>query len=77
MIDWFDCPAVERDPARVGGMWVFRGTRIPVAALLKNLEVGARVADFVHWFPGATTEQALAVLEHVVQFDLETAAALR
>jgi uncharacterized protein (DUF433 family) len=48
-------------------MWVFRGTRIPVTALLENLVDGARIADFVRWFPGATMEQARAVLEHVVR----------
>lgn len=29
MIDWSSCPAVERDPERVSGVWVFRGTRVP------------------------------------------------
>jgi uncharacterized protein (DUF433 family) len=56
-----------RDPARVSGAWVFRGARIPVAALFENLEDGAQVADFVRWFPGVTAEQFRAVLEHAAQ----------
>ena len=52
MIDWSTCSAVERDPERVGGAWVFRGPRIPVSALFENLEDGAQVSDFVQWFPG-------------------------
>ncbi len=64
MIDWSTCPAVERDAARVGGAWVFRGTRVPVAALFENLEDDASVHQFVEWFPGVTIEQARAVLEH-------------
>jgi uncharacterized protein (DUF433 family) len=64
MIDWPTCPAVERDPARVGGAWVFRGTRVPVAALFENLENGASVSQFVEWFPGVTIDQVRAVLEH-------------
>ena len=36
MIDWTSCPAVERDPERVSGAWVFRGTRVPVTALFQN-----------------------------------------
>lgn len=64
MIDWSTCPAVERDPQRVSGAWVFRGTRVPVAALFENLENGATVFDFVEWFPGVTEEQARAVLDH-------------
>jgi uncharacterized protein (DUF433 family) len=38
MIDWSTCAAAEQDPARVSGAWVFRGTRVPVAALFENLE---------------------------------------
>ena len=67
MIDWSSCSAVERDPSRVSGAWVFRGTRIPVAALFKNLEDGAAVQDFVHWFPGVSLEQVRAVLEHAAR----------
>lgn len=67
MIDWSTCPAVERDPQRVSGAWVFRGTRVPVAALFQNLEDGAQISDFVQWFPGVTAEQARAVLEHAAR----------
>lgn len=34
-MQWDHCSAVERDPQRVSGAWVFRGTRIPVAALFQ------------------------------------------
>jgi uncharacterized protein (DUF433 family) len=64
MLDWSSCSAVERDPQRVNGAWVFRGTRIPVTALFENLEDGAQVAQFVEWFPGVTIEQVRAVLYH-------------
>lgn len=64
MIDWSTCAAVERDPSRVSGAWLFRGTRVPVAALFENLEDGAWVIDFVQWFPGVAAEQARAVLEY-------------
>ena len=64
MNDWSSCPAVERDPEKVSGAWVFRGTRVPVSALFENLEDGAQLADFVNWFPGVTLQQARAVLEH-------------
>lgn len=71
MIDWSTCESVERDPARVSGSWVFRGTRVPVTALFENLEDGAQLADFVEWFPGVTLEQARQVLEHAAS-SLET-----
>jgi uncharacterized protein (DUF433 family) len=67
MIDWSTCPAVERNPERVSGAWVFRGSRVPVAALFENLEDGAQVADFVKWFPGVTAEQVRVVLEHAAR----------
>ena len=30
MLDWSQCPAVERVPGRVSGEWLFKGTRVPV-----------------------------------------------
>ena len=62
MLDWNQCSAVERSPDKVSGAWVFRGTRVPVQALFANLEEGARLDDFLEWFPGVTREQAEAVL---------------
>jgi uncharacterized protein (DUF433 family) len=67
MLDWTTCPAVERDPQKVGGAWVFRGTRVPVSALFENLEGGATVDQFLQWFPGATREQVDRVLEHAAR----------
>ncbi len=64
MNDWSACPAVERDPQRVSGAWIFRGTRVPVRALFENLEDGATVDDFLEWFPGVRRSQVEAVLKH-------------
>jgi uncharacterized protein (DUF433 family) len=73
MIDWSSCPAVERDPQRVSGAWVFRGTRVPLAALFDNLEGGANISEFVDWFPGVVPEQARQVLEHAAKSALAPA----
>ena len=67
MIDWSSCRAVERNPRRVSGAIVFRGTRGPVAALFKNLEDGAQLSAFPEWFPGVSLEQAQQVLEHATR----------
>lgn len=67
MMDWSSCPAVERDPEKVSGSWVFRGTRVPVVALFENLEGGASVDDFLSWFPGVTRGQVEAVLDYTIQ----------
>jgi len=67
MLDWSLCPAVERDPQRLGGIWVFRGTRIPVSALFENLEDGAQISQFVEWFPGVTLSQVRMVLDYAAK----------
>jgi uncharacterized protein (DUF433 family) len=67
MLDWATCNAVERDPHKLGGAWVFRGTRVPVSALFENLEGGATVEEFLQWFPGVARPQTEAVLEHVAR----------
>ena len=73
MIDWSTCSAVESDPERVSGAWVFLGTRVPVSALFENLEGGASVHDFAEWFQGVTSEQICAVLEHAAKSALAPA----
>ena len=67
MIDWSTCQAVESDAQRYSGAWLFRGTRVPIAALFENLEDGAPVSDFVAWFPGVTLDQVRTVLEHAAR----------
>ena len=62
MLDWTQCPAVERAEGKVSGAWLFCGTRAPVKALFENLEDGATVENFLEWFPGVKREQAQAVL---------------
>ncbi|MCP5281565.1 MAG: DUF433 domain-containing protein [Rhodoferax sp.] len=73
MIDWSSCAAVERDPERVSGAWVFRGTRVPVAALFENLEDGVSIGEVVALFPGISLDQARAVLEHAARSALAPA----
>jgi uncharacterized protein (DUF433 family) len=73
MINWSTCPAVERDPQRVSGTWVFAGTRVPVSALFENLEDGADIAEFVEWFPGVSEQQVRQVLDHAAKSALAPA----
>jgi len=67
MLDWRNCAAVERVPGKVSGAWLFKGTRVPVAALFENLEDGATVDDFLEWFQGVGREQVESVLKHAEQ----------
>ena len=51
-----DCPAVEQLPQRGSAAWVFRGTRVPVAALFEYLQDEVSIAEFVECVPGMQLE---------------------
>ena len=60
---WRGCPAVEQDPGRLGGVWVFLDSRLPLHVLHYNLAGGATVDEFVEWFDGDKPRTIIA-LEH-------------
>jgi uncharacterized protein (DUF433 family) len=64
-LDWSQCPAVESVPDRVGGAWVFKGTRLPVATVIENLE-DLSVDEVMEQFD-VSRDQVTAVLEFVVE----------
>jgi uncharacterized protein (DUF433 family) len=64
-LDWSQCSAVESSPGKVGGAWVFRGTRLPVATVIENLE-DLSIEDVMEQFD-VTREQISAVLDFVAQ----------
>jgi uncharacterized protein (DUF433 family) len=61
-LDWSQCPAVESVPDRRSGAWVFRDTRMPVATVFENLELGTSVEEIIEQYD-VTREQIKAVLE--------------
>ena len=65
-MDWKDCAVVESRRDKLGGACVFRGTRVPVAALFENLLGGATIHQFIEWFPGVEIFQVEVVLQHQV-----------
>ena len=64
-LDWSECSAVESVPGNVSGAWLFNGTRLPVAAVIENLE-DLSIDEVVEQFD-VTREQVAAVLEFVAQ----------
>jgi uncharacterized protein (DUF433 family) len=62
VLDWSQCPAVESVPDRRSGAWVFRNTRMPVATVFENLEVGSSIEEIIEQYD-VTREQIQAVLE--------------
>ena len=66
-LDWSQCPAVESVTEKLSGAWVFRGTRMPVAAVFENLEDGMTIDEVVALYDGLTRKQVQAVLEFAAQ----------
>jgi len=54
---------IVKDPEILGGMPVFRGTRVPFKNLVDYLEGGHTVDEFLDDFPSVTREAAIAALE--------------
>ena len=59
--------AIERNPAKVSGEWLFRDTRVPISTLFENFKDGVSIDQFLEWFPGVKREQILAVLDHEIE----------
>jgi len=64
-LDWSQCPAVESIPGKVSGAWVFKGTRLPVATVIENLE-DLSIDEVMQQFD-VTREQITAVLDFVAE----------
>ena len=62
-LDWSQCPAVESITGKVSGAWVFKGTRLPVATVIENLE-DLSIDEVMEQFD-VTREQIAAVLDFV------------
>ncbi|MGB7025198.1 MAG: DUF433 domain-containing protein [Candidatus Acidiferrales bacterium] len=52
-----------KDQNILGGIPLFRGTRVPFQELLDYLEGGQTLGDFLNDFPTVTRETAIAALE--------------
>jgi uncharacterized protein (DUF433 family) len=55
---------IVKDPEILGGMPVFRGTRVPFNNLLDYLEGGHTLDEFLDEFPSVTREAAICALEY-------------
>jgi uncharacterized protein (DUF433 family) len=62
-LDWSQCSAVESVAGKVSGAWVFRNTRMPVAAVFENLEDGVTIDELVDVYAGLTRDQVKAVVD--------------
>ena len=62
-------------PGKVGGTWVFKGSRTPVSVVFENLEDGLTIDEVIEQFPISRAE-IKAVLEFATK-SLETPASSR
>lgn len=58
---------IERDPTILGGVPVFKGTRVPVRNLIDYLEAGDSLETFLDHFPTVAREQVIAALEEAAE----------
>ena len=63
-MNWNACPAVDRNPRKLGGAWCFAGTRVPVLSLFEHLDKSSTIDEFLKWFPEVSAEH----VHHVLAF---------
>ena len=63
--------AIVKDPEILGGVPVFRGTRVPFQSLLDYLEGGQSLDEFLDNFPSVSREAAIAALEQAKSILIE------
>jgi uncharacterized protein (DUF433 family) len=66
---------ITTDPEILGGVPVFKGSRVPVKTLFEYLENGYSLDEFLECFPSVTRDLAREVLECSEQALLSPAAA--
>lgn len=66
---------ITTDPEILGGVPVFKGSRVPVKTLFQYLENGYSLDEFLECFPSVTRDLAREVLECSEQALLSPAAA--
>ncbi len=66
VITWAACPVLESDPDKMGGEWVFRGTRVPYSLILYEISTSS-VDEIVETYPSVKRQQILDFFEFVAR----------
>jgi uncharacterized protein (DUF433 family) len=62
-MDWSKSPDVEREPGKVSGQWLIKGTRVPVEAVIQNARDGFSAEEIAEEiFEGVPVERVRSVL---------------
>ncbi len=62
-LDWSQRPVVELVTGKTGRFWVFRGTRAPLAAVLRSFMDGHAMQEIAERYDGLTVEQVNTALK--------------
>jgi uncharacterized protein (DUF433 family) len=49
-MDWSDCPLVEVDPYKLGGVPILKGTRMQADSIVENYEGGSPIEEISYNF---------------------------
>ena len=66
VINWAACSVLESVPGKLGGAWVFRGTRVPYTTVLDNIS-DMSVNEIAESFPTVRRDQIVSFLEFVAK----------
>ena len=65
-LNWSKCSAAERVHEKTGNVWVARGTRVPVSAILDALAAGEPFLDITQVFE-ISLQQLIAILQFAAE----------
>ncbi len=65
MIDWSECPDVERIPGKVSGQWIVKDTRILADGVVENWEAGLSADEIAtEVFSGLGADRARRIIQY-------------
>ena len=65
-LNWSKCPAAEKMHEKTGNVWVARGTRVPLTAILDAVAKGESFVDIAEVF-GITLQQLIGILQFAAE----------
>jgi uncharacterized protein (DUF433 family) len=66
MIDWGQCPKVERIPGKVSGQWIDKDTRILADGVIEN-SYDSSPEEIDKMFPGLGVDRARRIIHYARQ----------
>jgi uncharacterized protein (DUF433 family) len=66
VISWAACSVLESDPDKMGGEWVFRGTRVPYTLILDEISTSS-IDDILENYPTVKRQQILDFFEFIAR----------